>query len=234
MGPEPDQPSALPERAAIAREAWLAGAGILAALLVLKHLGRALPAVGEHVFTVAVAVQLYVPLYLVGKRGLTRDSLGLSLSRWREDLRWVALLAVATVVPFALGHHLWQTVVVGRPFSPSLPDHFLADTLLEVGVVALAEEVYFRGYLQERLERIWPARRRLLGAPFGRAVVVTSAIFALAHFVGEYRFARLGPFFPGLVFGLLRARTGTIVGAAGYHAFCNLLGDFLWASYRGG
>jgi membrane protease YdiL (CAAX protease family) len=215
-------------RARAAREALVASVGVLVVLGALKHLA---PLLGDHVFTVAVALQLYVPLWRAGDGG--REALGLHLDAWRRDLGAVAVLAVLTTVPFALAHHVWQTQLLGRPFSPRLPDDLLENLLVQVGVIALAEEVFFRGYLQARLEQLWPARRAVLGVPFGRAVLVASGVFALAHFVGEYRLDRLGPFFPGLVFGWLRARTGTVVGAIGYHAFCNVLGDFLFASYRG-
>jgi hypothetical protein len=135
-------------------------------------------------------------------------------------------------VPFAIGHHYWQTIIFHRPFIPRLPEHLITGVLLQALVVALAEELYFRGYLQERLARIWPLGQRLFGAPFGRAIIAGSAVFALAHFVGEYRFDRLGPFFPALVFGMLRARSGTIAGAIAFHAYCNVLGELLWACYR--
>jgi membrane protease YdiL (CAAX protease family) len=135
-------------------------------------------------------------------------------------------------VPFAIGHHYFQTVLMHRPFKARLPENVVESILTQVVVVALAEELFFRGYLQERLERIWPATRKVFGVPFGRAIIVAAAVFALAHFIGEYQLDRLGPFFPALVFGLLRARTQTIVGSIGYHAFCNILGEVLWASYR--
>jgi uncharacterized protein len=224
--------AAEPARDQITREALLAGAGILVALAVVKHLGALVPLIGQHAFTIAAGIQLYVPILLIGRRGITRDTLGLRLDRWREDLTLVAALSVATIVPFAIGHHFWQTLLFNRRFTPRLPDDFLTMLLTQIFVVALAEELFFRGYLQERLERLWPAKRKLFGAPFGAAIIVASAIFALAHFVGEYRFDRLGPFFPALLFGLLRARTGTIVGAIGYHAFCNALSDVLWTCYR--
>lgn len=228
----PEAPRPTPDRPALIREAWIASVGILVAFTILKHVGPSVPILRNHVFTVAAGIQLYVPLFLIGRRGITRQSLGLTFSRVREDLTWVLILGVITTVPFALGHHVWMTVLYNRSFSFHLPDDILEKILTQVLVVALAEELFYRGYLQERLQQIWPARRTLFGAPFGAAIVTTAAVFALAHFAGEYRFDRLGPFFPALLFGLLRSRTGTIVGAVGYHAYCNLLGDFLWACYR--
>lgn len=227
-----EAPAPLPDRATLIREAWIASAGILIAFGLLKHFGPLVPILGEHVFTVAAAIQLYVPLFLIGRRGITRESLGLTFSRWREDLLLVAILAAITTIPFAIGHHFWMTTFYDRELTLRFPDGFLEKVLTQIFVIALAEELFYRGYLQERLQRIWPAKRSLFGAPFGAAILVAASVFALAHFVGEYRFDRLGPFFPALLFGLLRSRTQTIIGAIGYHAYCNLLGDVLWSCYR--
>jgi uncharacterized protein len=221
-----------PDRPALIREAWIASLGILIAFGLLKQVGPMIPFLGEHVFTIAAAIQLYVPLMMIGRRDITRRSLGLTLVAWRQDLRLLAILAALTTIPFAIGHHFWMTGFFGLQFRLNWPDGFVERVLTQIFVIALAEELFYRGYLQERLQRIWPAKRKLFGAPFGAAILVAASVFALAHFVGEYRFDRLGPFFPALLFGLMRSRTQTIVGAIGYHAYCNLLGDFLWACYR--
>jgi hypothetical protein len=221
--------AAASDRGALAREIWIASVGIVVALGVLKHLA---PIVGDHAYTAAAALQLYVPVYLIGRRGIRREDLGLQAKHWRRDLGIAVILGIATVVPFAIGHHLWQTLLFHRRWAPRLPSGLLESALTQVLVVALPEELFFRGYLQRRMELLWPAARRIFGAPFGLAIVSASAVFALAHFAGEYRPDRLGPFFPALVFGLLRTRTGSLVAPIAYHAICNLIGDVLWACYR--
>ena len=45
-------------------------------------------------------------------------------------------------------------------------------------VVALPEEAFFRGYVLSRLREVWPPRCRLWGVPFGRAHVLSAALFA--------------------------------------------------------
>jgi membrane protease YdiL (CAAX protease family) len=44
---------------------------------------------------------------------------------------------------------------------------------------------------------------------------------------------RLAVFFPALLFGWMRARTGSIAPGAVYHALCNVLADLLHTSYFG-
>ena len=227
-------PEAVDDRRSIAREALLAAVGVLLVLGAIKHLGAAVPFFRRHGFTIALAFQLYVPIYLIGRRGVTRESLGLTLESWRADLRWFVIVSLATIVPYAIGLHFYMTQLQGQTFYPTWPQGLIEAAATNLFLVGIAEELYFRGYLQERLTRLWPDQRRFLGAPVGAALVVTAAVFALAHFIGEYAPTRLGPFFPGLVFGWLRARTQTIVAAVGYHAFCNVLADALLASYRWG
>lgn len=222
----------VPGRRSLAQEVVVASVGILAFLTALKHLMRSVPFVAEHGFTMAIAAELYVPLWLIGRRGITKESLGLSLVRWRRDVVAFAGWAGVVTVPYAFGHHLWQVGYGGRTFRWAMPENLLESLVVNLLVVAVAEELFFRGYLQDRLAKLFPAKSRFLGAPFGRAAVGASVVFALAHFVGEYRFDRLGPLVPGLVFGWLRAYSGTIWGAVLFHGYCNLLADVLFAFYR--
>lgn len=221
------------ERRALAQEVLYASLGILLLFTVVKHLGRAVPAFGPHAFTVAAAAQLYVPILLIGRRvGISYESLGLQRGDLRRDLLLCLVLCLVTIIPFAVLHHLWQTVVGHRTLWPRWPHGIGVKLLTQVFLVALPEELFFRGYLQRRMELLWPAGRKLFGVPFGKAVIVASAVFALGHFVGEYRPDRLGPFFPALLFGLLRTRTNSLVTPVLYHAFCNVLSDALFVSYK--
>jgi uncharacterized protein len=97
----------------------------------------------------------------------------------------------------------------------------------QIFVVALPEELFFRGYLFGRLEERWPPTRRLLGAPVGLALLVSSALFALGHVLVDFNPQRLAVFFPGLVFCWMRARTGSIAPGALFHALCNVYSDVL-------
>lgn len=142
----------------------------------------------------------------------------------------VALATCAVVFPlFTLGWlWFWQPEAPFRPvFGQSLWDDGLGHLL----VIALPEEAFFRGYLQTELETALPPKRKLLGAGFGVAVVVTSALFALGHVATELHVNRLAVFFPSLLFGWMRARTGGIGASVLFHAACNVFASFLAESY---
>ena len=71
------------------------------------------------------------------------------------------------------------------------------------------------------------------GAPVGRALVAQSALFALCHLAVQGNPATLAVFFPGLVFGWLRARTDSIFAGTLFHALCNLYIEVLHRSFFG-
>jgi len=99
--------------------------------------------------------------------------------------------------------------------------------LLHLIVVAFPEEVFYRGYLQTRLAPLFRGRRRILGVSMGWHVVAASALFALSHLVMIPSAGRLLVFFPGLLFGYLRERTGSVVAPAVIHALSNVLVEVL-------
>ncbi len=140
-----------------------------------------------------------------------------------------ALAAAALIYPcFWVGFRVWWNVGEFRP-APlgELPSMALGELL----VIALPEEAFYRGYLQTSLERELGKSVKVLGARVGVGVLVTSAIFALGHLLTELSPARLAVFFPSLVFGFLRARTGGIGSSLLFHAMCNLFSWYLLKSY---
>lgn len=146
-------------------------------------------------------------------------------------LAWAAVFAAITFVPFYYGWHAYWNA--HGAFK-------LRVTALEAGneiagqlvIIALPEEAFYRGYLQSRLDDALPWRVRLFGANVGPALLVTSVVFALGHFATIREPARLAVFFPSLVFGWLRARTGGIGASVAFHASCNVFSEMLGRGFR--
>jgi membrane protease YdiL (CAAX protease family) len=112
-----------------------------------------------------------------------------------------------------------------------LPPDLLLLTAGQLLVVALPEELFFRAYVQGRLEDAWPPRFRLFGAQVGGAWLVAAALFGLGHYLVTFEPQMLTRFFPGLVFGWMYARTRSILPGVIFHAACNLLMDVLASSF---
>lgn len=139
-------------------------------------------------------------------------------------LGWAVLLGLLIFPAFAVGFaRYWNVRAIAW-----LPPVKLADAVLgQLVVVALPEEAFFRGYLQTALDRAWGRRIEIFGALVGPGLLVSSAIFAIGHLATVPHPARLAVFFPSLVFGWLRARTGGIGAGVAFHTMCNLLSDGL-------
>ncbi len=122
----------------------------------------------------------------------------------------------------------------GRPhFSPALPRGFPVLVLVQLLVVALPEEMFYRGFLQTAWARNAPQRGvTILGARLGHRFVATQLLFAAGHLVVLQPW-RLATFFPGLLFGWLRERTGDVAAAVVLHALSNLFIATLEASFYG-
>lgn len=107
---------------------------------------------------------------------------------------------------------------------------FVYEVAIGLFAVALAEEVFHRGYLMSALEERWPPRRRIFGVPLGLGAVLSSLLFAVGHLVSMAQLGRLATFFPGLVFAWLWRRSGSLWAPALFHTAANLLMDGLLAS----
>ena len=108
-----------------------------------------------------------------------------------------------------------------------LPEGFWLLALSQILIVAVPEEVFFRGYLLSRFEDRFPSRHRLWGAAVGWPLFLTSVLFAFGHFLVDFQPARLAVFFPALAFGWMRSRSGSVAPGAVFHALCNLLSEVL-------
>jgi hypothetical protein len=105
---------------------------------------------------------------------------------------------------------------------PRLDLGFAELALVQMIVIALPEEVFFRGFLHKLLEDALPPTRRLLGGGIGWALILSSLLFAIGHLAVDPDPRRLAVFFPGLVFGWMRSATGSILGSTIAHAASNL------------
>lgn len=177
-----------------------------------REAGLRLDPLRLNVVVLVAAVALTFPLFVVGFFAFYGQACDSAAPAWLG-----AFCPGPAFAGFAGTHLRW-------------PPDFALLALNQVLVVALPEEMFFRGYLLGRLEARWPSQRRLLGAPVGGPLVGSAVLFALGHFLVDFNPQRLAVFFPGLVFAWMRARTGSVAAGAAYHAACNLLSELLHLS----
>jgi membrane protease YdiL (CAAX protease family) len=234
---QPWRPSAVQEVVIL----WAVGfLGIIVAFLLFG--GTSIPKL------VATVGFLYLPLIAMRWRGEDYRDYGLTLRAWRQDLKLFLGLSLIVGPLFFLGFSLWVEIIPQLPpglarfltphsgtghFVPRLPPRFAEWVIDQVFVVALPEEFFYRGFIQTRLRDAWPQGRKVLGARLGPAFWLTAVLFALGH-LAIFQAWRLSVFFPALIFGWMRERTGTVAGAALFHAASNLYVRFLEVSFFGG
>ena len=148
------------------------------------------------------------------------------------------LIVIAVIYPFfLLGNHIWQAYgftwftdnILGwsRPYRPHFPTHGMPDDLLmqvlyQLICVGYAEEYFYRGYMQTRMDEVFDGRRfRLLGAEFGWALPVTAILFTAGHSIVTFQWWQPFIIFPALIFGWMRARSGNIIAGTLFHAWSN-------------
>jgi membrane protease YdiL (CAAX protease family) len=142
---------------------------------------------------------------------------------WRDALCLNARLLAIGILPWLLGYHLYQTLIFGFEPGWRLPEAFATSVAYHLFFVAIPEEFFYRGYLQTRLNEIFPRRFLLLGIPFGHSLWISGLLFAFGHSLVQFQWWHFATFFPGLLFGLLREKTGTVISGAFLHAACNLI-----------
>lgn len=153
---------------------------------------------------------------------------GLTLRR-PGSLCWHACVIAIIFVPYAFGQYALAHWTRGASFHLRMPADFLTSVVEQVLLIGLPEEFFFRGYLQTQFDQACGRPYHLLGARWGFGLPSAAALFALCHLLygGPLR---LLVFFPGLLYGWLRARTGTIAVPTLYHAGSNLLMQVMLAS----
>jgi membrane protease YdiL (CAAX protease family) len=162
------------------------------------------------------------------------EPLGVTAKRAARDLgrefTFACVVALAVFPPFVLAYRVLHGVT--QPFTLHLPGSPFDFALGQLILVALPEEALFRGYFQTRLEDLYPPRANILGAQLSwPAIVVQAALFAALHFLVGFAPARLSVFFPGLLFGWMRARRGGVGAGSWFHALSNLLAEVLARGY---
>ncbi len=222
------------------RHAAIAFAVVLVLVAALVRIDYDVPLVGHLGSALVAVVFLYAPSVVAWRRGEDIEDYGFHTAPVGRGLGY-SLGALAIIVPiFVAGYYVFYGVVcasesfralaplgacaraVARHW-PHLDGAFAEFVAVQAIVVALPEELFFRGCLLGLLEKRFPPRRRILGGGVGLALVLSAAAFALIHLPKDGDPRALATFFPGLLFGWMRSATGSILASTVAHASSNIL-----------
>ncbi len=149
---------------------------------------------------------------------------GLVFDHTLESLRLVCRISVVVFPSMYLGLWLIRKAGFPLPYQPvwSQGQNPVTWLIYQFMYVAVAEEIFFRGYLQTTIEKLctrWSPR-------FGHwsyipAMVLSAAGFALAHMLLSSRWVALWTFFPGLILGWMFIRTRSLLAPILFHGLSN-------------
>ena len=177
--------------------------------------------VGKGLGMAAIAIAIIVPLFAVG-----------FVAFYETACHSPLLSHLAPAQMCAQYGGLGQLHAPGFAWAEPLPPHghhVLSAEWCAVQwlVVALPEELFFRGYLLKKLEQRFPPKRRVLGGGIGLALVLSALAFAVIHLPKDGDPRALATFFPGLLFGWMRSATGSILASTIAHGASNVLARVL-------
>jgi membrane protease YdiL (CAAX protease family) len=130
---------------------------------------------------------------------------------------YLLFLPAGAALALGIGFVTWEPRLPANWFFPL---ELLANIVGVYAVVALAEELYFRGVLQN-----------LLTARFGRPevmIVVVGALFGLAHLGRGWRYAAVAAV-AGLFYGRAYQQTRSVVASSVTHTLVVITRRFLFA-----
>lgn len=153
-----------------------------------------------------------------------------------EEIWFFAKFSCAIFIPYVVLYWVFFAVVASFENTTfdmtfTIPPMIFYELITQIFVVALPEELFYRGFLQSALLHKWPNHTKIAGFPVGRAIILTNIIFALGHVAATLVPLRLLTFFPGMLFSYLVYRNKSLLSAVLFHACCNILGQILYASH---
>ncbi|MBI5095418.1 MAG: CPBP family intramembrane metalloprotease [Candidatus Hydrogenedentes bacterium] len=148
------------------------------------------------------------------------DAYGLSRRHIGQAMKIGALFAVPLVAAPMIADGLAGTIHLRPPIS----GRFMQSVFYQIVMVAVAEELLFRGYVQGELNRAFPAAHRLFGCRITAGFWVTAILFWACHVsihsgIGLWDAVYVAA--AGLLFGILRERTQSLAAPALAHFGCN-------------
>jgi len=213
-GAEPERPGLL------AIETILVTLGVLVVVRLLD--GRSASGL-RWLFVPGVLVAAALSPTYLGKRAFPR--IRFDPQRYGQTLRLVAATSVLVVGVAFLGLWLMTRLDLPIPLKPTIArrSDWLSWLLYQLLYVAVAEEVFFRGYVQVNVMRIFERLRWCTTATQQWAtIVISAACFAVAHVAVQGRMIALLTFGPGLLLAWLFLRTGSLLAPILLHGLANI------------
>ena len=154
--------------------------------------------------------------------GLWRNPSWLSrkalIGDFKEVVKQVVWLSVLFFPVFAVG-----TILMTGTSGLDREDEWWRMASYQLLYVGLSEVLFFRGYLQRRLDDWLGRPYQLFGARVGVGLIGANVLFSIAHVIVRGDPRSIDVFFPGLLFGWLQSRTNATLAPVLFHGLSNVV-----------
>ena len=153
------------------------------------------------------------------------SEIGLSFGQTKHSLVVLGWTCLVVFPAMFCGLWLLKSCGLNLPLRPVLPrnQEWVSWIFYQFMYIAVAEEVFFRGYVQSNIVRLVntmmakrPALQRWV------SIVISAACFAAAHMIVQGRIISVLTFLPGLVLGWLFIRTKSLLAPILFHGLANM------------
>src|SRR4029450_7899275 len=226
-------------------EALLVWFVAVAAASLLFHLRSLSPVLAHNLMAFTSAILLYLPARVLWVRRESFDFFERTRGALLNSLKWTLYVSLLIFPILALLNHFYQAIPIEiKAFGTGfwkLESHYVSAPsnlslvktfFFHLVMVALPEEFFFRGYLLKRLKEVFTDRIDFWGVKIGWAFFLTAFLFALSHSLIVVRWWHFAIFFPALVFGWSRDKTGAITASILFHALSNTFAAWVALHYQ--
>jgi len=193
-------------------------------VLIMVAVVWAIKVFGDNWFvTPCILVSAVIIPTVIKKSSLSE--IGLSLGQTRHSLVVLGWTCLVVFPAMFCGLWLLKSYGLNLPLRPVLPQNqqWVSWLFYQFMYVAVAEEVFFRGFLQSNILRLmntvmagWPAQQCWV------SIVISAACFAAAHMIVQGQIISVLTFLPGLVLGWLFIRTKSLLAPILFHGLANM------------
>ncbi len=153
------------------------------------------------------------------------SEIGLSFGQTKHSLVVLGWTCLVMFPAMFCGLWLLKSYGLNLPLRPVLPrnQEWISWLFYQFMYVAVAEELFFRGFLQGNILRLMNtvmARRPTLQC--WASIVISAACFAAAHMIVQGRIISALTFLPGVILAWLFIRTKSLLAPILFHGLANL------------
>jgi len=195
---------------------------IIAAILAIRLLATS--SISRAAWFVSPGILIAAALIPTALRRAEFPKIGLNIRQIGPTLIVVCRTCVVVFSALFAGLWLLKSFGLGLPLQPVPPKEqdWISWLFYQFMYVAVAEEVFFRGYVQNNILRLTnpgkDGQRRLWK---WLSIVLSAACFAVAHIIIQGRIILALTFLPGLVLGWLFIRTRSLLAPILFHGLAN-------------